>query len=348
MVKRTDLLKKPIKQMDLEKIVTVRDLVEAFKGASIQARSMGECAEVYDAMLTDKDRPTIFLGLSGALIAGGLRKVIRDMIEYGLVDVIASTGAVMYQDFYQARGYQHYKGDPGMDDIMLRDFAIDRIYDTLVDEDKFQATDREIAKITESLEPREYSSREIMTMLGKVAAKDPNSILGTAYKRGVPIFSPALNDSSIGIGLTLYHAKHRLKKHAILNSIKDNYELLSIIYKSKKTSAVYIGGGTPKNWVNDGVVMANYTFDREIEGHSYAIQLTVDAPHWGGLSGSTLKEAQSWGKVNRKATKAMCYVEATIGLPLLVGYLMQNGKWKGRKPLKYDWSKTGELNSIKW
>jgi deoxyhypusine synthase len=347
MVKRTDLLKKPIKQIDLEKTETVHDLVEAFKGASIQARALGECATVWENMLKDRDRPTVILGLSGALIAGGMRKVIRDMVKYRLVDVIASTGAVMYQDFYQAMGYQHFKGDPTMDDVQLRKFMIDRIYDTLVDEVKFEETDRAIAKLTEKLEPRAYSSREVMTMLGKAAQKDDNSILGTAYNMGVPIFSPALNDSSIGIGLTIYHVKNRRRPHAVLDSIKDNYELLSIIYKSKKTSAVYIGGGTPKNWVNDGVVMANYTSDREIEGHSYAIQLTTDSPHWGGLSGSTLKEAQSWGKVHKEATKAMAHVEATIGLPLLVGHLVQSGVWKGRKSLKFDWDKTGDLRGIK-
>jgi len=347
MVKRTDLLKKPIRQIDLERTETIHDLMEAFKGASIQARSLGECATVWENMLKDRDRPTIILGLSGALIAGGMRKVIRDMIKYRLVDVIATTGAVMYQDFYQARGHQHFKGDPAMDDVQLRKFMIDRIYDTLVDEVKFEETDREIARMTEKLDARAYSSREILELLGKAAEKDDNSILGTAYKMGVPVFSPALNDSSIGIGLTIYHAKNRTKPHAVLDSIKDNYELLSIIYKSKKTAAVYIGGGTPKNWVNDGVVMANYTSDREIEGHSYAIQLTTDSAHWGGLSGSTLKEAQSWGKVSKEATKAMAHVEATVGLPLLVGHLMQSGIWKGRKSLKFDWDKTGDLRSIK-
>ncbi|MBI5001354.1 MAG: deoxyhypusine synthase family protein [Euryarchaeota archaeon] len=345
-MRRGDVLSKPVKQIDLEKISTVKDLMEAFKGASIQARALGSCASVWERMLTAKNRPTVFLGLSGALIAGGLRKVIRDMIEYNMVDVIASTGAVMYQDFYQARGFQHYVGHPAMDDVMLREMEIDRIYDTLVDEVKFQETDRAIGDMLNSLDPRPYSSREILAMLGEKAKGDRNSVLGTAYRRGVPIFSPALNDSSIGIGMTIYHSQKKGRPHVSLDSIKDNYELLSIINKSRETGVVYIGGGTPKNWINDGVVMANYVFEREIEGHTYAIQLTTDAPHWGGLSGSTLKEAQSWGKVHKEASKEMAFLEASVGLPLLVGYLMQSGAAKKRKRLGFKWDRKGELASL--
>ncbi|MDD4307545.1 MAG: deoxyhypusine synthase family protein, partial [Thermoplasmata archaeon] len=176
--------------------------------------------------------------------------------------------------------------------------------------------------------------------------EDDNSILYTARKHGVPIFSPALNDSSIGIGLTVYYKDNLNNKRVTLDSIKDNYEILKIIALSNKTAAIYIGGGTPKNWVNDAVVMANYTFDREIDGHSYAIQVTTDAPHWGGLSGSTLEEAQSWGKVHTQATHRTVNMEATIALPLIVGYLLQKGVWKGRKRIKFDWS-DDDLQSMK-
>ena len=112
----------------------------------------------------------------------------------------------------------------------------------------------------------------------------------------MPVFSPALIDSSIGIGLTLYYQAHRGRPRFILDSIRDNYELVQILSASERTAVVYIGGGTPKNWINDGIVMANYAFGREGEGHFYALQITTDSPHWGGLSGSTLDEAQSWGR----------------------------------------------------
>ena len=293
---RKDILKTPVNQIDLENIQSIEELMTAFQGSSIQSRNLGICARVWEKMLLDKDRPTIILGLSGPLIAAGLRKVLRDMIKYGLVDAIASTGAVMYQDFYQAMGGQHYVGTPHSDDSVLHDLKIDRIYDTYVDEDLFEKTDKDIGKmLEEQIKPGNYSSRQILEFLGGLT-DDDNSILHTAKKHGVPVFSPALNDSSIGIGLTVYYVKTMGQNRVTLDCIKDNHEILKIINKSKKTAAIYIGGGTPKNWVNDAVVMANYTYEREIDGHSYAIQVTTDAPHWGGLSGSTLEEAQSWGR----------------------------------------------------
>jgi deoxyhypusine synthase len=337
-LERKRILSKPIKSLDLEKVKTMLELMEGFKQTSIQARNMGKCFEVYENMLLDEDRPTVILGLSGPLIAAGLRKVIRDMVQYNLVDVIVSTGAIMYQDIYQARGFKHYVGSPDMDDRVLRDHMIDRIYDTLVDEEKFEETDRIIGKMIDHLKPGNYSSREILSFLGRNIAKtDENSILYTAHRKGVPVFSPALNDSSIGIGLTLYYERHRNEERIALDSLKDNHELLHIVLKSKKTGVIYVGGGVPKNWINDAVVMANYAYGKEIEGHSFALQITTANPADGGLSGSTLEEAQSWGKIWKKATKATAYVEASVALPLLVGAVLQKKLYRGRKRISFVW-----------
>lgn len=333
---RKELLSRTIKQIDLDKTVTILDLIKAFRETSVQARNIGKCYEVYESMLKDPDRPTIILGLSGPLIAAGLRKVIRDMIHHGIVDAVVSTGAVMYQDFYQGRGFQHYVGSPDMDDAMLRQNKIDRIYDTLVDEEKFEESDRVISKIVESLRPGEYSSRQLLSLLGE-NLQDENSILYTAYKHGVPVFAPALNDSSIGIGLTLYYERHQKGEKMVLSSLKDNHEFLHIVLNSKKTAAIYVGGGVPKNWVNDAIVMANYAYGREIEGHTYAFQITTASPADGGLSGSTLEEAMSWGKIWDKATKATAYVEASVALPLIVGAVLQSGMHKNRSRVRYGW-----------
>lgn len=338
---RKKYLHTPVRPIDLEKATSIKDLVESFKYSSIQSRNIAQCAEVYENMLKDEERPTIILGLSGALIAGGLRKVLVDLIKHNLVDVIATTGAVMYQDYYQAKGFKHYMGDSNEDDVKLRELAIDRIYDTYVDEIKFEETDKHIGDLISKLPPRDYSSREILDEMGK-DVKDENSILYNAHKYGVPVFSPALCDSSIGIGYVYYYAKNRAagyQKRATLDMIKDNYEMVKIIEKSKQTGAIYIGGGTPKNWVNDAVVMVSYITGREFPGHTYIFQVTTDNPNWGGLSGSTLKEAQSWGKVSKKATKATAYVEATVALPLIAGYLLQQPElYKNRKRLKFDWN----------
>ncbi len=324
--------------VDVAKVRGIGSLLEQFQGTSIQARNLGACLEVWENALTDSRRPTIFLGLAGPLIAAGLRKVLRDLIDWGVVDVVVSTGAILYQDLYQTVGGRHWVGTPTADDVRLRELYLDRIYDTYVDEIKFQDTDRAIGRWTAEFPPRPASSREYLGFLGS-RFRDPESILATAARRGIPVFSPALIDSSIGIGLALHYQAFRGKPRFMLDSVRDNYELVQILAHSPRTGVIYIGGGTPKNWINDGIVMANYAFGREGEGHHYALQLTMDVPQWGGLSGSTLDEAQSWGKISKKATRAMALVEASIGLPLLAGALWDRRRiWRPRRRLRYEWT----------
>jgi deoxyhypusine synthase len=338
--RRRALLKRSVVPVDVTREKGIGDLLEQFRSTSIQARNLGKALEVWENALNDRKRPTILLGLSGPLIAAGLRKVLRDLIDWGVVDVIATTGAVMYQDLYQTIGGRHWIGTPTANDVELRDLYLDRIYDTYVDELKFEETDREIGRITESFPRRPASSREYLQFLGK-RFDDPDSILATAARRGVPVFSPALIDSSIGIGLTLYYQRNRNRADRfILDAVRDNYELVQILSHSPRTAVIYIGGGTPKNWINDGIVMANYAFGREGEGHFYALQITTDVPHWGGLSGSTLDEAQSWGKISKTATRSMAHLDASIGLPLLAGALWDRRKlWQPRTRLRFDWTK---------
>jgi deoxyhypusine synthase len=330
---RGELLSTPVEPIDLAKVTSVGQLVEAWMRTSIQARSIAMCARVYEKMLRDESRPVIFIGLSGALIAGGLRKVIRDLVEYGLVDVIVCTGAIAYQDFYNAVGYKHYMGTPDADDALLHDLFIDRIYDTYVDEIGFVHADDMIADIASRLEPRDYSTREFLSILGSTI-KDPNSFLYAAWRHGVPVFCPAVADSSIGIGLAALYQRTVGEggKMMWLDTIRDNYEIAQIVMQAEKTGAIYIGGGVPKNYINDAAVMLEYT-----KGHSYAFQLTTDPPHWGGLSGSTLDEAKSWGKLSKELTRATAYVDATIGLPLVAAYVFEKQLWRGRARLVFKW-----------
>jgi deoxyhypusine synthase len=336
---RKQFLRKTVRPVDVTRLRGLGDLVDQFRTTSIQARNLGRCLEVWENALTDPKRPTILLGLSGPLIAAGLRKVLRDLVDWGLVDVVVSTGAVLYQDLYQTIGGRHWMGSPTADDVRLRELYLDRIYDTYVDELKFEDTDRAIGRVTEEFPRRPASSREYLEFLGR-RFPNPDSILATAAQRHIPVFSPALIDSSIGIGLTLYYQANRERADRfILDAVRDNYELVQILAGSPRTAVVYIGGGTPKNWINDGIVMANYAFGREGEGHFYALQITTDVPHWGGLSGSTLDEAQSWGKISKSATRAMAHVEASIGLPLLVGALWDRRRvWRRHPRLRFDWS----------
>jgi len=334
---RKSLLKTPVEPVDLDKAISVKDLVESWKDCGIQSRSLAECAAVYENMLSDEDRPTVMLGISGALIAGGLRKVLSGMVSKGIVDVIVSTGAILYQDYYTALGYRHYKGTPNSDDEKLHDLYIDRIYDSYVDEIGFVQCDDHIADFCSRLEAKTYSTREFLYLLGSTIT-DENSILYQAHKHGVPVFCPAIADSSIGIGLAGFYrwaAENKIKTFTI-DVLKDNMEIAQIVLRSKKTGSIYVGGGVPKNYINDAAVMLDYT-----KGHSYSFQITADAPHWGGLTGSTLDEAKSWGKVSKKAARATVYTEATIGLPLIVGYVLQKGVHKGRPRINFDWRNEG-------
>jgi deoxyhypusine synthase len=289
-------------------------------------------------MLRDRQRPTIFLGLAGSLIAAGMRQVIVDLIEKNMVDVVVSTGAIVSQDLYQVRGGRHYHGDVNADDRELRDLYIDRLYDTFIDEEKYWETDLAVSRFADSLAGQSLSSRAFLALLAEKARHDRGSILGACARNGVALFVPALNDSSIGIGLTEhYHrARGRGKTPFQISSIRDNYELTQIVVKSTATAAVYVSGGVPKNYINDSIVMS-YIFGLETGGHKYALQITTDAPHWGGLGGSTLSEATSWGKVSKTATHEMAFIETSVALPMLYGYALQKQAAKGRKRLRYAW-----------
>ncbi|MDQ5859140.1 MAG: deoxyhypusine synthase family protein, partial [Acidobacteriota bacterium] len=246
--------------------------------------------------------------------------------------------AIISQDLYQVRGGRHYHGSVDADDKELRDLYIDRLYDTFIDEEKYWKTDLAVSQFADQLAGTSLSSRAFLALLAESAKDDPGSILGACARRGVPLFVPALNDSSIGIGLTEHYHRMREKgrEPMTISSIRDNYELTQIVVKSPATAALYISGGVPKNYINDSIVMS-YIFGIDTGGHRYAIQVTTDAPHWGGLGGSTLSEATSWGKVSKKASHEMAFVETSVALPLLYGYALQKNAARGRKRLRFQW-----------
>ncbi|HKD12758.1 MAG TPA: deoxyhypusine synthase family protein, partial [Thermoanaerobaculia bacterium] len=172
------LLGRPTTPVKIRPATTVSQLLDAYRDASFQARALGKCAAVFEAMLTDRKRPTILLGLAGSLIAAGMRQVIVDLIESNMVDVVVSTGAIISQDFYQVRGGRHYHGTPEADDRELRDLYIDRLYDTFIDEEKYWKTDLAISRFADALEGRSLSSRAFLHRLAQTARRDKGSILG--------------------------------------------------------------------------------------------------------------------------------------------------------------------------
>lgn len=339
---KTELLSKEVEHIDIKKFDFV-SLVDAMKGTAFQARNIGRAAEIYNQMVADKNCG-IILCLAGSLISAGLKKVVIDMIENNMVDAIVSTGAnIVDQDFFEGLGFKHYQGSPLLEDTHLQSLAIDRIYDTLIDEDDLRVCDHAIATIADGLEPKPYSSREFIMEMGRYLeqhGKNNDSIVLRAYQKNIPIFVPAFNDCSAGFGLVMHQVKHP-KKHVSIDSIKDFRELTQLKIAAKDTGLLMVGGGVPKNFAQD-VVVAAELLGEEVPLHKYAVQITVADERDGGLSGSTLREACSWGKVS-VVHEQMVYSEATVAFPMIVGYAYGKGAWRNRKERAYNQFFAGEV-----
>lgn len=313
----------------------VRQLVDAMGKTAFQARNLHRAASILTNMTADKDCAVI-LTLAGSLFSAGLKNVVVDMLNANMVDAIVSTGALIVdQDFLEALGYKHYQGSPFVDDNHLRELMIDRIYDTYIDEEDLRACDMTVAEIANSLEPRPYSSREFIEEMGKwlvLNDKGHGSVIRTAYEKGVPIFVPAFSDCSAGFGL-VHHQFNTEGPVVSLDSAKDFLELTKIKIEAVESGILMIGGGVPKNFTQD-VVVAAEVLGKEVPMHKYALQITVADERDGGLSGSTLKEASSWGKVET-TFEQMVFSEATIAMPLIVGYAYHSGAWKNRSERRF-------------
>jgi deoxyhypusine synthase len=328
--KKSELLTEEVEHIDIKQHDVV-PTVEAMSKMAFSARDLGRAAEIYETMLRDKDC-IVILCLAGSLISAGLKQVIVDLVRHNMVDAIVSTGAIIVdQDFFEALGFKHYRGDIFMNDEVLRRLAIDRIYDTYIDEDQLRICDSTCGEIADSLEPRPYSSREFIREMGRhlqKKGKTSDSVVLEAFEKGVPIFCPAFSDCSAGFGLVAHQWKNP-DRHMSIDSAKDFLELTKIKIESKQSGLFMVGGGVPKNFAQDTVVAADYLgFD--VGMHKYAVQITVADVRDGALSGSTLKEANSWGKVDQGAEQ-MVYAEATIALPLIAGYAWHKGAWKNRE-----------------
>lgn len=315
-----------------------RPLVDAWTHMAFQARNAARAAAIYEMMLRDKDCHVV-LCLAGSLVSAGLKKVMVQMIEHDMVDAIVSTGAnIVDQDFFEGLGFHHYQGTPFVDDNELRELAIDRIYDTYIDEDQLRLCDDTVGKIADSLPAQPYSSREFIGHMGQWLdkhGKNKESIVYTAWKKDVPIFCPAFSDCSAGFGLVMHQNKHLLagKPTISIDSAKDFLELTKLKLATKDSGLFMIGGGVPKNFAQDTVVAAEL-LGEEAAMHKYAVQITVADERDGALSGSTLKEASSWGKVST-SHEQMVFGEATVLMPIIAGYAYHKKAYQGRPERRF-------------
>ncbi len=330
--KKKDLLQDTIKHIDITKIDSTL-FIDSMRDMSFTSRDTASAADILQLMIKDKES-TNWLIIAGSTSAGGCMQVYVDMLRFNMIDAIVSTGAsIIDMDFFEALGFKHYKGSQFIDDTLLRSNYIDRIYDTFIDEEELQSCDSTIKTIADSLEPRPYSSREFIFEIGKWLSKNSvkkNSLIQTAYELNIPIFVPAFSDCSAGFGLVM-HQIGRMKEdkpYLTIDSVADFRELTDVKLAAKTSGLFMIGGGVPKNFAQDTVVCAE-CLGFDVPMHQYAVQITVADVRDGACSSSTLKEANSWGKVNT-AHEQMVYAEATTVVPMIVSYAYHKGDWKAR------------------
>ena len=326
---KKDFLKNPVEHIDFTSFDS-RPIISSMEKMSFVSRETANAANIFNEMLKDKEC-TIFLTLAGSTSAAGCMNIYKDLVKYNMVDAIVATGAsIIDMDFFEALGFKHYQGSQFQDDTELRKNYIDRIYDTYIDEDELQICDKKICEIADNLEPRSYTSREFIHEIGKFLKDNSvkkDSLIETAYDNNVPIFCPAFTDSSAGFGLVIHQEKNP-KRHITIDSIREFRELTEIKIQSKGSGLFMVGGGVPKNFIQDTVICAEL-LGKEVDMHKYAIQITVADSRDGACSSSTLKEASSWGKVDI-TKEQMVFAEATSVLPLIASDAYHKAEWKKR------------------
>ncbi|HEY5070715.1 MAG TPA: deoxyhypusine synthase [Caulobacteraceae bacterium] len=336
---KAQLLSTAVEHVDVT-AYDARPVIAAMRKMSFASRDTARAADILAMAMEDKDC-SVWLTLAGSTSAGGCMHVYRDMVRFGMADLVVATGAsIIDMDFFEALGFRHFQALGDVDDRDLRALMIDRIYDTYIDEVELQTCDHAIKAIADSLEPRAYSSREFIFEIGRWLssgkARKSGSLIETAFDEACPIFCPAFTDSSAGFGL-VKHQSERIKAgepYVVIDSVADFRELTHVKVAAGTTGLFMVGGGAPKNFAQDTVVCAE-VLGIEAEMHRYAVQVTVADVRDGACSSSTLKEACSWGKVD-VAHEQMVFAEATTVVPLIVSDAYHRGVWKTRH--KRRWS----------
>ena len=309
---------KPIKPIEIKKDMKISELVEAMGDLGFQARKICEAAEIFKQMKNDSDC-RVFFGLAGAMIPGGMKKIIVDMLNEGYIHVFVTTGANLTHDLIEALGHRHYKGTHLANDSELKKKKIDRIYDVFLKDEVYEKLEDFFEKIFPNL-PKKMNIKEFLWEIGK-NLEDKNSILKVCYDKKIPIFCPGIADS--GIGLMMWgrlvkgeNIEEKLVKESkvSVDVFDDLREMLDLAWTCEKAGVFYVGGGLPKNFVQQAMQFSNKQL-----GANYGIQITTDRPEPGGSSGAPLGEGISWGKMDPQAKFVNVFCDATIALPLIYG-----------------------------
>jgi len=279
------------------------------KAGAYNGGALAKAADIYERMLTD-ETTTKFFGLAGAMVPAGMGGIVSDLIRDGHINVLVSTGANLTHDIIEAIGCHHFHGTAFCDDIELRHDEINRIYDIYLPNEAFETFEAFMQETFSDLEPESRIS--ISGLLRHIGLHTKSGILHTAAKKEIPVYCPAVQDSMIGLQYWLFSQTNKVT----VDAFADMPSLLDLCFTTKKAGALLVGGGVPKNFILQSMLMTP-------NGFNYAIQLTGDRPDLGGLSGATLDEARSWGKITEEAQAVTVYGDATITLPLLVAAVME-------------------------
>ena len=304
---------KVLKHVNIWSNMTVNELVEEMKNAGFQALNLAESIDVLTNMIQDK-ACTKFLGLAGALVPGGMREVIVKIIRKHFIDVVITTGANLTHDLIEAFGEHHYHAKKPINDVQLFESKLNRIYNVLLPNKGYVILEKNLQQIFTKLPQKKMSSKEFLYNLGK-EIKDEKSIIKVATEENIPIFCPSISDSILGFQIWMYSQDQKFT----VNTTLDHKDMLDIAFKSERSGALIIGGGVPKHFI----AMAMQTTPRAL---NYAVQITMDRPEAGGVSGAKLEEAKSWKKVAKDAEVADLICDATIALPIIVANLLNKMK----------------------
>ena len=300
----------PVTQIHLKPKMTVNELVTAMgKAGAYNGGSLSRAADIYEQMLRDHET-TKFFGLAGAMVPAGMGGIVSDLMKGGHIDVLVSTGANLTHDIIEAIGCRHYHGTAFCNDVDLRHDEINRIYDVYLPNEAFGHFEEFMQGVFGELGPG--STISICDLLHHIGQRTTSGILHTAARNSVPVYCPAVQDSMIGLQYWLFSQTTKVT----VDAFADMPALMDRCFAAKKAGALLIGGGVPKNFILQSMLMTP-------NGFSYAVQLTGDRPDLGGLSGATLDEARSWGKITEEAQAVTVYGDATITLPIMMAAVLE-------------------------
>jgi len=304
---------KPVHQVKTKKGMTTDELCKELSGAGVMgAGRVGKAVDILEKAIRDKEC-NVFFGLAGCMVPGGMQQILIDMINDDWLNCIVTTGAMVVHDIVEALGISHEICDT-FDDAELHKRGVNRLFDSSLPQDAYLKLEDWLRPVLDKVPREEISIREFIEVL---AANIPseNSWLKAAYEKKIPVFSPGFTDSGLGVMTYFYHQEGP-KNHLNINALKDIGEPINLVQDSKKSCAFLVGGGVPKNHIIQAAQFSG-------RGHNYGVQITPDAPEYGGLTGCTMSEGISWGKYSESSKIVDVYADATIILPIISAALKE-------------------------